>query len=347
MARQALVLLLLVPASARRWHDKNKYKHAHTFLEFCADDTDVETVGCIHKVDVKWPSPARLAAPDCKVASTGNAISSGCAAGGTIDKNLYEPITIITGLVTGQIFDEQESGTDSWKGIQYTHGADVDTMQVWDRIRCRDGQLFSTGWYRKYTDTECARLCAKVSNFHGHTCSHFSRQWIHTKIKEHDDTCGRDGDGGDGVGTTGSYGSGGVGHGPDPDLKYTYKGQCIFFDSPNRDCCATKVGWQMNLDGTASSTHCTDKYGSRTDKSVGGDNWDSKHRSWRLSQDTAVSLGFTPSAPWPIVNRAKTPNPLGINRRLAEADIETEDVHEFFFPNGSSFWAFGNETMSR
>ena len=49
-------------------------------------------------------------------------------------------------------------------------------------------------WYKKYTPQECARLCSKISNFYGSSCTHFSRQWITSRIQEHSDTCGRDGE---------------------------------------------------------------------------------------------------------------------------------------------------------
>ena len=40
-------------------------------------------------------------------------------------------------------------------------------------------------WYKKYTPQECARLCSKISNFYGSSCTHFSRQWITSRVPEH------------------------------------------------------------------------------------------------------------------------------------------------------------------
>jgi len=231
-----------------------------------------------------------------------------CTAGALGLVNIYDPITIPTGL--------KNPKTD------FRKGADADTMSDWDRIRCRDGQLFATGWYRKYTPGECARLCAKIHNFYGKTCTHFSRQWIQSKIPEHDDNCGRDGDTiPAGTPANGGWASAGTGSG-----SYLYRGQCIFFNSVNNECCATKAAWREAGTNTDDG-HCETKY--PNDRK---DAWDSKHRSWRLLTATQA---FTPTEAWPVTS---------LGRRLSDEanhkqyDGEGPEMHEIFFPNGTRFW---------
>ena len=178
-----------------------------------------------------------------------------------------------------------------------------------------------------YTPQECSRLCAKISGFYGKGCTHFSRQWITTKIENHMDNCGRDGDAGTAAGGVGSsFGSAGVGTGVEAASgKYRYLGQCIFFSSENKDCCATKQEWTKNLDGSVSS-YCGNKYGDIHD------NWDSKHRTWRLKK--SVGTEFTPSSTWPVTSSG---------RRLAEAPppggASNATWHELVFLNGTKFYA--------
>ena len=128
------VLLGLALTGARRFHDESKHKHAHTYLSFCSNEQNVWPSACIHKVSAKWPTPAQFdAEAECKESSPPhNAVgtaNSDCTTGTNVD--LYEPITINQGL--------RSPTTD------YKRGADVDTLTDWDRIRCRDGQLFATG----------------------------------------------------------------------------------------------------------------------------------------------------------------------------------------------------------
>jgi len=304
-----LIAVALNGARGRRFHDANYHRHAHTYLQFCANDTNVLSHACVHKVSAKWPSPAQLDPQECKEAappfSDVGTSYPGCAAGSLSNVNIYDPITIPTGL----------RNPASLGG--YRHGADVDTMTDWDRVRCRDGQLFATGWYKKYTPQECARLCAKISNFYGKTCTHFTRQWITTRIAEHSDVCGRDGETLDAnMPVHGAWGSAGTGAGT-----YTYRGQCLFFNSPNDHCCSTKAAWRED-GGDTDSNYCTSKYGARHDS------WDTKHRSWRLLPGGA----FTPTAAWPVVSAG---------RRLDESRLNGSDslVHELFHPNGTRFWA--------
>jgi len=308
-----LLVSALVLVSGRRYHDnRGKNRHSHTFLELCADDTDVIPHGCIQGVTKKWPTPATLDPMDCKEAARPhNAVGStdGKCGGALVERNIYHPITIPMGLLH--------------PNLDYRHGSDVDTLTSWDRIRCRDGQLFATGWYRKYTPQECARLCAKISDFYGKSCTHFSRQWMRTKIEEHEDNCGRDGDSGPlAGGQASSYGSAGLGTG-----SYSFLGQCIFFNSPNNECCATKAAWTeeggTEGGGTVSGTHCQTKYGDRQDA------WDSKHRSWRLKRQA-----FTPIVAWPVV---------ASGRRLGEVEVHSNRSselagHKLIFPNGTSMW---------
>lgn len=312
MARHSALVICILSldiSSARRQHDQAYHKHAHTYLQFCANAVNVSSHACVHKVSAKWPTPAQLDPQVCKeavapYAEVGTTAPS-CTAGAETGVNIYDPITIPQGLLK--------------PNVDYRRGADVDTLTDWDRIRCRDGQLFNTGWYRKYTSQECARLCSKISNFYGKTCTHFSRQWIHSKLPEHSDICGRDGETlpAD-MPAHGAWGSAGVGTG-----SYTHRGQCIFFNSPNNECCATKAAWREAAGGT-DDNYCEAKYGARQD------GWDSKHRSWRLKTQQ-----YTPTAAWPVTS---------LGRRLAEEanppkrDGEDYGVHELFFPNGTSFW---------
>ena len=183
-------------------------------------------------------------------------------------------------------------------------GADVDTLTSWDRVSCRPQDvLLATSWHRGYTPQECARLCSKVKAFGGKWCTHFSRQWAHSDVEEHSDMCGRDGDPmmahhpvmelstswrGPRAGPrsvaraeTGTWTAAGGGAG-----EYSYPAQCIFYYSENDDCCATKKGWTTanpHVAG-ASSTHCTDRFGARSD------HWNTKHRTWKVAHAPA---------PWP------------------------------------------------
>ena len=175
-------------------------------------------------------------------------------------------------------------------------------------------------WYRKYTPMECARLCSKIYNFYGKTCTHFSRQWIQTKVPEHSDHCGRDGEViASDMPAHGAWGSAGVGTGA-----YSFRGQCLFFNSQNNECCSTKAAWREEGNPPSDSNYCEAKYGARKDA------WDSKHRSWRLK-----TQAFTPTEAWPVTS---------LGRRLSDEasqvkyDGEASNVHEIFFPNGTRFW---------
>jgi len=307
MKPASLIILGLSGATARRFHDQNYHKHAHTYLQFCANASSVVAHACIHKVSAKWPTPAQLDPQICKEAAAPNAALgstyAGCTEGAEANVNIYDPITIPMGL-------RHPAAAGG-----YRRGADVDTMTDWDRIRCRDGQLFATGWYKKYTPQECARLCTKISNFYGKSCTHFSRQWITSLVPEHNDMCGRDGETLEtDMPPHGAWGSAGVGTGA-----YKYRGQCLFFNSANDHCCSTKAAWR-EAGADTDSNYCQAKYGDRSDQ------WDSKHRSWRLK-----TQAFTPTEAWPVTS---------LGRRMAEDKLDGEDslTHEFFFPNGTRFW---------
>merc|ERR1719482_1953674 len=158
-----LIVLALGCALARRFHDQHYHKHAHTYLQFCANATSVVPHACVHKVSARWPTPAQLDPQECKEATDPylnvGSTHAGCTAGSEAGVNIYDPITIPQGL-------RHPAAAGG-----YRRGADVDTMTDWDRIRCRDGQLFATGWYKKYTPQECSRLCAKIHNFYGKSCA--------------------------------------------------------------------------------------------------------------------------------------------------------------------------------
>ena len=177
-------------------------------------------------------------------------------------------------------------------------------------------------WYKKYTAQECARLCSKISNFYGKSCTHFSRQWITTRITEHSDTCGRDGETiASDMPAHGAWGSAGVGAGA-----YTFRGQCLFFNSPNNHCCSTKAAWR-EAGADTDNNFCQGKFGDRKDA------WDSKHRSWRL-----LTQAFTPTEAWPVVSAG---------RRLSDEARGLNGseplVHELFYPNGTRFWAIEDD----
>ena len=156
---------------------------------------------------------------------------------------------------------------------------------------------------------------SKIKNYHGKFCTHFSRMWINTKIEEHDDNCGRDGDAGADAGGQGwvpkdgstNYASAGVGA-PPSGGSYTYKAQCVFFQSGNKDCCATKAGWStaIGLDDLAGSADAC--------SGTPADNWKDKMRSWLLE-----TRGYTPTKSWPI-ERARTALS-DARRRLLEEDL--------------------------
>lgn len=306
MAAVLVVLSLL----GRRFHDENYHKHAHTYLQFCTNAVDVTAHACIHKVSAKWPTPAQLDPQVCKEATAPyqavGTTNSNCAAGSESGVNIYDPITIPQGL-------RHPAAAGG-----YRRGADVDTLTDWDRIRCRDGQLFATGWYKKYTSQECSRLCAKIHNFYGKSCTHFSRQWITSSVPEHSDTCGRDGETlPSDMPAHGAWGSAGVGTGT-----YSFRGQCVFFNSPNNHCCASKAAWREDGVNT-DSNYCQAKYGDRADA------WDSKHRSWRL-----LVNNYSPTAAWPVTSAGRR---LG-DEAAGKLNATDASTHEFFFPNGTRFY---------
>ena len=69
MRPAGLIVLTLSGAAARRFHDENYHKHAHTYLQFCANSTSVVSHACVHKVSARWPTPAQLDPQECKEAS--------------------------------------------------------------------------------------------------------------------------------------------------------------------------------------------------------------------------------------------------------------------------------------
>ena len=133
----SLLLLGLGTAVARRFHDEKFHKHAHTYLQFCANTTFTTSHSCIHKVSAKWPQPAVLDPQECREATSPYSVvgtSHPWCAGTPELVNIYDPITIPMGLLKVQ-------GVP----VDYRKGADTDTLTDWDRIRCLDGQLFATG----------------------------------------------------------------------------------------------------------------------------------------------------------------------------------------------------------
>ena len=144
--RLAGTLLALLPgASARKFHDSRKHKHGHTFLGFCVDNGDTVTPhACLEHVTRKWPNGAVLDDLYCVAPGSGiefttiQSITGYCAGSPNYANHfVYRPITVPMGLTTLH--------TD------YKRGADVDTLTSWDRVRCRDGQLFATSWHISYT----------------------------------------------------------------------------------------------------------------------------------------------------------------------------------------------------
>ena len=134
----ALLLVASGPVLGRKWHNEKKHRHCHTYLQFCNDDTTVIPHGCKSCVTAQWPEPARLDPLDCKEAALAHSAvgtaDAGCAGPGGSALDIYTPITIAMGLRTPR--------------GDFKSGADVDTMTDWDRIRCKDGQLFATGCAR-------------------------------------------------------------------------------------------------------------------------------------------------------------------------------------------------------
>ena len=155
------------PASdARKFHDNTKRKHGHTYLAFCTNGDWVQSQACLEQVTAKWPQGAVLddlycVSPGAESGVEFTTIQSvtGSCAGSPNYGNVfvYRPITIPMGLTTLH--------------KDYKRGADVDTLTSWDRVRCRDGELFATGWHAAYTPQECARLCSLIKNFKGKTCT--------------------------------------------------------------------------------------------------------------------------------------------------------------------------------
>jgi hypothetical protein len=389
-----LLLLCLGVALARRFHDEQYHKHAHTYLQFCANATFVSSHACVHKVSAKWPQPAQLDPQECKesaapYASVGTT-NPWCTAGSEELVNIYDPITIPQASPCNANEPVTQTACNAWltqpcgtrksptvafpphlppccpvqglvhPNVDYRKGADTDTLTDWDRVRCRDGQLFATGcvhlfscptprpvpgergadsdsfshvcsWYRKYTPQECARLCSKISNFYGKSCTHFSRQWIKSNLPEHSDTCGRDGESiASDMPAHGAWGSAGVGEG-----SYSFRGQCLFFNSHNNECCSTKAAWR-EAGSLTDDNYCTAKFGDRKD------NWDTKHRSWRLK-----TQAFSPTSAWPVTSLGRR---LGTARPVEAVTGEEPLIHELFLfsPNGTldttkSFWAIEEE----
>ena len=178
--------------------------------------------------------------------------------------------------------------------------------------------ILGCSWYRKYTDMECARLCSKISNFYGKTCTHFSRQWINSKVPEHNDVCCRDGDTiPAGTPERGAWGSAGTGTG-----KYLFRGQCLFFNSPNNECCATKAAWHEEGVNT-NSNHCQAKFGDRKD------NWNSKIARRLKTQQ------FTPTEAWPVTSPAEVAS---ATRRATKSTMGRARIGtSCSFPTGPGF----------
>ena len=105
--------------------------------------------------------------------------------------------------------------------------------------------------------------------------------------------------------------------------EYSYPAQCIFYYSENDDCCATKKGWTTanpHVAG-ASSTHCTDRFGARSD------HWNTKHRTWRVAHKPST---WPPAAnpAWPtkgIVPRTLSYTVTWSMTFDSNSDVDTDD----------------------
>jgi len=206
---------------------------------------------------------------------------------------------------------------------------DAHTLNIWDRIQIRDGQLMSTITHTKYTDAMCARLCTKMQGFRGNDCIAYSRKWFKTDIDEHLDTCGRDGDVGISRQATTTTG---WGQNYNTDREYKYPGQCVFYGKMFDDgstttlgvtnLCTTAEDWLLDKTGVpypllspgptaaelktcteegaaGTGTSCVHKDSCQYRHGYAKTNWKDKTRSWRMLTATGglAKSGYdTPSA---------------------------------------------------
>jgi hypothetical protein len=264
---------------------------------------------------------------------------------------------------------ESSEGSEIAKLVQ--HPWDSHLLNVWDRIQIKDGQMLATKFDKKYTPTECARICNKMARFRANHCIAFTRKWFKTDINEHYDSAGRDNYGN----TAGKEGQ--VGHevGGKP---YQYPGQCVFFgkmqDSTGHltvtNLCSTVQDWLLDAygvpwnigDGTGGTkpvlqimdepTSCQKRHGKAKN------NYVDMARSWRIVTaghlgERGGGAGFMPerNTEWPKVTPSHPPM---VGRRLdvnatewpvvgqaGHFDRNASDVHEFILPDGTTFWAQG------
>ena len=365
--------LLLGVAEARKGSDSDNHRHGHTYLQFCTNATYAFSHACISEVTEQWSATVdpELDVPHCKEATAGHAQTGTTpvtSAGGKLCQmltftstgdnvgrmNIYNPILIPQNIRAPLAKDADHD--------MYRHGTDVDTLTTTDRVRCRDGHLFSTSFNKRYTPAECSRLCARIHNWHGGlSCTHFSRSWLESRLAPHDDNYGRDGDDLEGAGAGGfgrhrsggyNYGSAGVGDG-----SYKFKAQCSFYYSLNDECCATQAAYNENsiyqvigLTASTDGDYCKNKQFERVNNfgAVSGES--DKVRSWRIQHK-----GFTPATSWPIHSSFKRLYSTSSARRmqqsmasdevllengriLNEYDMQTE-WHELIYLNGTRAWA--------
>jgi len=248
------------------------------------------------------------------------------------------------------------------------HPWDPHLLNVWDRIHMKDGQMLATTFDRKYTPTECARICNKMARFRANHCIAFTRKWFTSEINEHYDSAGRDNYGH----TSGKEGQ--VGH-EVGGKAYKWPGQCVFFgkmmDNAGHltitNLCTTVQDWLLDAWGVpwnignaaaagdgksgiktiaqinAEPTSCQYRHG------VAKTNYQDKARSWRIVTEGHLGergsgAGFMPAknTEWPKVTPSHPPM---VGRRLdgqvGLLDVNATDVHEFILPDGTTFWAQG------
>jgi len=248
-----------------------------------------------------------------------------------------------------------ESNEKSELAKMVQHPWDPHLLNVFDRIHIRDGQMLATKFDRKYTPTECARICNKMARFRNNNCIAVSRKWFTTEINEHYDSAGRD-DYNHNAGREGQ-----VGH-EVGGKAFKWPAQCIFFGKMKdngghltvTNLCTTAQDWLLDAWGTpwnigdgtggtksvadieAEKTSCQYRHGKANTL------WQDKTRSWRIVTSAHLGerghgAGFTPakSTEWPAMTPT-TPQMEG--RRL---DVNASNVHEFVLPDGTTFWAQG------
>lgn len=136
-----ILVLGIGPSAARVSHGDVKPKHGHTYLHICADAAGASSHVCLHRVKNTWPHSAIMVTDECAEAvrphqPLGTTVPS-CGPSGS-GKNIFDPLTVPIGLMKAP--------------GNYHIGADVDTFTDWDRIKCRDGHLFATGYVDEHAN---------------------------------------------------------------------------------------------------------------------------------------------------------------------------------------------------